>query len=93
MAELINKVRKTTNIKFDKEYCWSDSTITICWIQGCPSKWKTFVSNRVATIQGLTNKENWLHVGSKSNPADLISRGMTPERLKIQNYGGKDLSS
>jgi len=44
-------------------------------------KWKTFVGNRVATIQDETSSATWRHVPSQSNPADLISRGIDPSTL------------
>jgi len=55
---------------------FTDSTITLSWIQGCPSKWKTFVANRVAKIQELVPMESWHHVSGLENPADLASRGI-----------------
>ncbi|KAJ8962528.1 hypothetical protein NQ318_000919 [Aromia moschata] len=56
----------------------------LAWIAAPPNKWKTFVCNRVAEIQRLTNINRWNHVRSHENPADLISRGLLPENL-IQN--------
>lgn len=63
-------------ISFDKVYLWSDSTITLCWIRGCPSRWKSFVSNRVVEIHRQTNSTDWHHISTTDNPADLISRGI-----------------
>ncbi|GFS67445.1 integrase catalytic domain-containing protein [Trichonephila clavipes] len=51
------------------------------WIQKEPNLLKTFVANRVATIQHLTNAEQWHHVSSEQNPADLVSRGLDPSSL------------
>lgn len=62
-------------MKFDAIHFWSDSEIALCWIKGPPNKWKTFVANRVSEIQNLTDINNWHHVSSSSNPADLVSRG------------------
>ncbi|GFT54683.1 integrase catalytic domain-containing protein [Trichonephila clavipes] len=62
-------------------YLWSDSTIALAWIQKEPNLLKTFGANRVATIQHLTNAEQWHHVSSEQNPADLISRGLDPSSL------------
>jgi hypothetical protein len=46
--------------------------------------WTTFVANRVSKIQELTRNARWNHVPSKQNPADLCSRGVSPEKL-LQN--------
>lgn len=81
LAKLFKRIKTTLNIEINKEYLWSDSTITLSWIQGEPSKWKAFVSHRVAEIQNLTQINNWHHVKSADNPADLISRGVLPDSL------------
>ncbi|GFS98373.1 integrase catalytic domain-containing protein [Trichonephila clavipes] len=39
---------------------------------------KTFVVNRVAKVQELTEGFQWNHVPSVLNPADLVSRGLRP---------------
>lgn len=62
-------------------FCWSDSTITLSWIAGEPSRWPTFVANRVTKIQHLTADCIWRHVPSELNPADLLSRGTTAAGL------------
>lgn len=53
----------------------TDSLVAYHWIRGSPDKWKTFVANRVSKIQIATDINDWHHVRSKENPADLISRG------------------
>lgn len=63
------------NINFDKITLWSDSTITLHWINAPSHKLKTFVANRVAKIQELTKIHEWKHVPTHDNPADLVSRG------------------
>ncbi|KAJ8952278.1 hypothetical protein NQ318_007446, partial [Aromia moschata] len=62
-----------------------DSTIVLSWIAAEPSTWKTFVCNRVAQIQELTSKNMWYHISSTDNPADIISRGCTPQQLIKSN--------
>ncbi|XP_063389047.1 uncharacterized protein LOC134674826 [Cydia fagiglandana] len=69
---------------FDDIHAWSDSTVALTWIRSCPSKWKTFVANRVAHIQENVPPENWHHVSGSDNPADCGSRGLLPADL-IQN--------
>ncbi|XP_068210791.1 uncharacterized protein [Palaemon carinicauda] len=38
-----------------------DSTVALSWIKGDPSRWKTFVANRVTEIQTLTSPSCWYH--------------------------------
>ncbi|XP_039287856.1 uncharacterized protein LOC120352199 [Nilaparvata lugens] len=58
----------------------SDSTVALYWIQAPPSRWTTFVSNRVSKIQDC-NVQQWKHVSGSENPSDCLSRGLTPAEL------------
>ncbi|XP_065094876.1 uncharacterized protein LOC135715620 [Ochlerotatus camptorhynchus] len=60
-------------------FFWSDSTVVLHWLKAPPNSWKTFIANRVSTIQTTTYGHPWLHVSGKENPADLVSRGMAIE--------------
>ncbi|GBN46894.1 hypothetical protein AVEN_122159-1, partial [Araneus ventricosus] len=42
---------------------------------------KTFIANRVSKVQRLTENCCWTHVPSPLNPADLVSRGLSPRDL------------
>ncbi|XP_071628423.1 uncharacterized protein [Temnothorax longispinosus] len=81
-AALLGKLYKSTiksiRINLDEEFFWSDSTITLHWIQTSPHKLKTFVANRVSQIQESTKHGKWRHVPSQDNPADALSRGQFP---------------
>lgn len=82
LVKLSRKVLSSMpQLNISKQYFWCDSTIAIHWIKGSPTKWKTFVANRVANIQEHTNINQWFHVESKNNPADIISRGAIPSVL------------
>jgi hypothetical protein len=81
LTKLIHKFEKSCSLKINKTFYWSDSEITINWINAHSSTWTTFVANRVATIQELSRMAKWNHVPSKLNPADLCSRGVCPEKL------------
>ncbi|XP_046141114.1 uncharacterized protein LOC123987685 [Osmia bicornis bicornis] len=60
---------------------WTDSSVTLHWIKGHASTWKPFVAHRVATVQSNVPPQNWRHVATKNNPADLATRGITPSEL------------
>lgn len=81
LAELMQKVIDTLSISFKNILYYSDSTIVLHWIHATPHKYKTFVANRIASIQELSEPTNWHHVESKNNPADLVSRGVSASEL------------
>lgn len=61
--------------------CWTDSTIVLTWIRAHPSRWKTFVANRVSAIQTQLPDAEWRHVPTSDNPADCASRGLLGDEL------------
>ena len=64
----------------------SDSANVIYWIKaGCLSQPKdktNFVANRLNKILEMSHSDQWHHVGTKENPADLASRGAPLEKLR-----------
>lgn len=80
-AKLATRVINSLHVEFDEISFWCDSTIVISWIRMPARNLKIFVSHRIAQIQSLTRVENWHHVGTTDNPADLISRGVGPREL------------
>ncbi|XP_039304174.1 uncharacterized protein LOC105205337 [Solenopsis invicta] len=78
---LTNKVLKSLTCKIESVYLWTDSTIVLAWLQSFSRTWTPFVANRVGEIQQLTTIQDWHHVSSKDNPADLLSRGISPASL------------
>ena len=76
LAELVDRVKASLVYKIDNIYYWTDSRIALAWIQRPSVSLKTFVANRVADIQELSNINSWNHVPGVLNPADHISRGL-----------------
>uniref|UniRef100_A0A1B0EXY1 DUF5641 domain-containing protein n=1 Tax=Lutzomyia longipalpis TaxID=7200 RepID=A0A1B0EXY1_LUTLO len=62
-------------------YFWLDATAVLHQIHNPTQKREVFVRNKVKKILDETNCQQWRHVGTKSNPADLASRGATPQQL------------
>lgn len=83
LARLLSYVHDIyqSTLSIAKTFAWSDSTITLSWIKSSPHRWTTFVSNRVALIQGKLPTTSWYHVSSENNPADIGSRGLFPTEL------------
>lgn len=81
LAQLAAKVKKLLDIKINKKYYWTDSTIVLHWIRATNKKLPVFIAHRVGDIQDATAAKDWKHVGSKENPADLISRRASIKEL------------
>ncbi|KAK8782725.1 hypothetical protein V5799_015934 [Amblyomma americanum] len=81
-SRLYQFVRSNLDMKFDKVFLWTDSMITLSWIRGNAARWKEFVRNRVAEIQQNSETATWRFCPGKSNPADLMTRGLTSTQLK-----------
>lgn len=92
LATLLDYTSKVLGFPDVKQYAWTDSTITLSWIAAPPTKWVTFVNNRVAEIQRLVKPESWKHIPSEMNPADIASRGIMPSALQANNlwWNGPD---
>jgi len=73
LAQLVVRIRDVLDLKRVPVRMWVDSTVALAWIRGHPSRWKEFVSNRVALIQDLLPDSQWNHVAGAENPADVAS--------------------
>ncbi|XP_055714211.1 uncharacterized protein LOC129808457 [Phlebotomus papatasi] len=78
-AKLMEDVRESLQIS-DCFY-WTDATVVLHQIHSPKEKREIFVKRRVADILKTSSKEQWRHVRTGENPADLISRGATPHQL------------
>ncbi|GFX34301.1 uncharacterized protein TNCV_3226481 [Trichonephila clavipes] len=85
LAKLVKRVVAALQLETAELYLWSDSMIVLAWLQKELMDLKTFVQNRVAKIQELYPNQLWRHVPSDQNPADLVSRGVDPDKLLQQN--------
>ncbi|CAG2256055.1 unnamed protein product [Mytilus edulis] len=63
-------------LKINTVTFWTDSTIVLGYIRNTSRRFKTFVANRLSVIQNTTSLDQWRHVDSKQNPADIASRGI-----------------
>ena len=66
-------------IQVQRVYMWTDSTTVLHWLQST-SKQPVFVANRIAEILDLTTIDQWNHVSTNNNPADIATR-----RIEIHN--------
>lgn len=81
LAELYQKVSSSFRLQIAKTILWTDSTIVLCWLKMDENRLQQFVFNRVQKIKEFTRNCAWRHVNSKSNPADIVSRGLSATEL------------
>ncbi|XP_064633640.1 uncharacterized protein LOC135491598 [Lineus longissimus] len=60
-----------------QETFWTDSKVVLGYISNEACRFHVFVANRVQKIRDVTKPEQWHHIATKENPADLASRGVT----------------
>ena len=78
---LSRKVAELLQIPFRNCTLWTDSEDVICWIQGQPRMYKTFVANRVSEIHQKSDPRQWHHVPTELNCADDATRGLRAREL------------
>lgn len=82
LTRLLKKVINNLGFSEISVYAWTDQTVVLYWIKAHASKWKIFVSHRVAEIQSLFPMGTWNYVPTEVNPADVGTRpGLTMEEL------------
>ena len=81
LARLMESTRQALGVLVKCCHAWSDSTTVLAWLDGSPKRYKTYVGNRLASINKLLPPECWKHVPTLENPADCASRGVSPGEL------------
>ena len=80
-ARLVLFVKESIQIIDVPKYLYSDSLISLSWIRGNPSNFKTWVSNRISKITEISLINQWYFCAGIHNPADLASRGCLGDNL------------
>jgi hypothetical protein len=81
-ARLLDYFCQETGLDIRSATLWTDATVALSWIRSNPSRWKTFVCNRVTEIQTYTTPTQWKHCPGVDNPADHLSRGVNADQIK-----------
>lgn len=69
-----------------KEFFWTDSKVTIGYINNEARRFHTFVANRVQKIRDSTSPRQWFYVSTSENPADKASRGTSVVELLSSDW-------
>ena len=63
------------------EYLWADIKIVLEYVPNNCRAFKTFLANRVQTIQEYSSTNQWSYILSEDNPVDDASRSMAFKKL------------
>ncbi|XP_067936737.1 uncharacterized protein [Watersipora subatra] len=74
-VKLSTILKSELNIDTAKGYFWSDSAITLGYIENSEARHPMFADNRIEKICNNSNIDQWNDVPGISNPADILSRG------------------
>jgi len=84
-ATLAVKINGMIKREMQSEDCeavyWTGSTAVLQMISNTSKRFPTFVSNRIAKIEVGLKPDQWRYIGSKLNPADCASRGLSAKPL------------
>lgn len=75
-CRLFDFLEEELEVPINQTIFWTDSTIVLGYIRNESRRFKTFVGNRISKIHDTTSPEQWRHVGTDLNPADIASRGI-----------------
>ena len=81
LARLFCHVAKTLDIPSSNAFAWTDSCVTLGWLQSNPRTFLVFIGNRVTQISEAIPVACRHHVRGTDTPADCASRGMFPVEL------------
>ena len=83
LSKLITNIHSAlkSELSLDEAVCFTDSKVSLYWMQGVNHEWKQFVENRVNMIRRLVHPRQWKHCPGKENPADIPSRGVSVTTL------------
>lgn len=82
LAKLVKKTAEAWELENSSIYLWTDSMVVIGWLNSEACRLKTYVANRVEQILEITEPKQWRHVKTNENPADVLSRGLSPKELQ-----------
>ena len=81
IARLKVFILRETNLKIGLYRHFIDSQIVQYMIRKDSYSYNTFAGIRVAEIQKKTDVEDWFHIPSEENIADVLTRGTAPDKI------------
>jgi hypothetical protein len=83
-VRLCAAVQETFPASPEDTFFWTDSEVCLRWINTPAKSFKAFVAHRIGEIQTFTEPRQWQHVPGVDNPADIGTRPITANELKVK---------
>jgi len=78
-------ILRALQIPIDSIVYWTDSTTVLRYIYNERTRFHVFVANRLTVIHDGSSPNQWRHISSGSNPADVASRGLDGAALTSED--------
>lgn len=79
-------LKSELDMKIDEEFFWTDSQVTLAYMNNDAEGFHLFVANRVQLKREDTGPSQWRYVDTGENPADHASRGLTASDILSTNW-------
>lgn len=80
-VELAEVAKEQLNLKKGDFHFYSDSRVMLGYISAETRRFHVYVANRVIRIRAFCGPEQWNHVPTGENPADIATRKFTTSDL------------
>ena len=80
-TKALRMIRRDLDVKVDEEIYYSDSKVVLGYIQNESRTFYVYVANRVQMISNTTKPSQWRYIDTASNPANLATRCLSPDKL------------
>ena len=85
-SEAVKKLLKDLQLPIHEVVFYTDSKVTLGYVQNDSRRFYVYVANRVQTIRSVSDPSQWRYINTASNPADLATRGVAPENLRDSKW-------
>jgi len=84
-GKLGTMVCREVDYELSRVVYWTDETVALWCLNNTASRFQTFVANRLELLHSLTSVRQWRYAPMALNPADVASRGLSPEKVNSAN--------
>lgn len=84
LVKVDRMLRREFHLDLKPSVFWTDSQTVLKYLANDQARFKTYVANRVSLIRDNTELSQWRYVGTKDNPADDSSRGLSARKFLEQ---------